>query len=407
MNGILTSNIVDEPYEYPTSSPQYPPSSRAVFHDSPNTRFELDPGSNDGRTSHPRETGHSQAPVHLTNTAELHSSTEANQFTLLGSQHNPDNLGNLIFQHAATSSRIGTDKREIASEFNTRLISFAANLKQCRSRYQLSGNIPENSARLKAYTEQGESLYTRVQDLLRMSEEGAQPFPLHADGTLSQEAWDTFTKSLLSDDHHLQETRDLTRDMGLWVTYYRLDCVLKPFVLLGRDLDACEFEKSLTACADHIYGPNSRIARPLREFCHELMEVAQKLDNIRGYEPLCGRRGISRRLPEARCKIDEFIAGAESLNARVRDLVTACEAGVPEPYRCEDGNITHDACLSFTRALVRQHPNLEELKTITWDMKDWLESYDRKCTPVLKNLREEAERRQRHHGGQAKQHSWP
>lgn len=402
--------MVDEPYEHPTSSPEYlpEPSSRAVYHHFSETGSEFDPGSSGGRTSHPRQTGHSQAPVHLTNTAELHSSTEANQFTLLGSQHNPNNLGHLIFQHSATSSRIGTDKREIASEFHNTLKSLAANLKQCRSRYQLSGDIPENSARLKAYTEQGESLYTRVQDLLTLSEANVQPFPLHGDGTLSQEAWDTFTKSLLSDDDQLQEVRYLTRDMDSWVEYYKHDCVLKPFVFLGRDLDATEFNQSLLACADYMYGPHSRTARPLREFCDELTRVAQNLDIIRKHEPLCERRGgISRRQLEARDKMDDFIAGSESLNARVRDLVTACEAGVPEPYRCEDGTISHDACLRFTRALVRQDPNLEDLKNLTWYMRDLLESYDRKCSPVLRRLQEEAERRQRHHGGQAKQHSWP
>lgn len=401
--------MVDEPYEYPTSSPQYLPypSSRAVFHDSPDTGSELDPGSNDGRTSHSRETEHSEAHVHPTNTAELHSRTEANQFTLLGSQHNLDNHGNVVFQHAATSSRIGTDKMEIAREFHHRLKSLATNLKQCRNRYQLSGNTPQNSARLKAYTEQGESLYTRVQDLLTMSEENIQPFPLHEDGTLSQEAWDTFMRSFFSDDHQLQEVRDLTRDMNLWVEYYKHDCVIKPFVFLGRDLDAYKFEQSLIVCANHVYGSDSRTARPLIEFCEELILVAQNLDNIRDHKPLCESMEIPRRLPEARGKMDEFIAGVDSLNARVRDLVTECEAGVPEPYRCEDGVITHDACLRFTRALVRQDPHLEKLRDLTWDMRDWLESYQRKCSPVLRQMREEAGRRQRHHGGQAKQHSWP
>lgn len=410
MYGSWTSSMVDEPYEYQTSPPQYLPypSSRAVFYDSPDTSSELDPGSSDGRTSYSRETEHSEAHVHPTNTAELHSRTEANQFTLLGSQHNPDNLGNVIFQHAATSSRIGTDKMEIASEFHHRLKSLAANLKQCRHRYQLSGGILENRVRLEAYTEQGESLYMRVQDLLSMSEENVRPFPLHADGTLSQEAWDTFTKSFLSDDHQLQEVRDLTRDMNLWVEYYKHDCVLKPFVFLGRDLDTPEFNLSLVACANYMYGPDSRIARPLREFCQELTKVAQKLDDIRDHEPLCDRsEEVSRRQLEARATMDEFIAASESLDARVRDLVVDCEAGVPEPYRCADGSISHDACFRFTRAMVRQEPNLEELKKITWDMRDWWDSYHSKCAPALRRLREEAETRQRHHGGQAKQHSWP
>ncbi|KAK7699691.1 hypothetical protein SLS64_011464 [Diaporthe eres] len=273
-----------------------------------------------------------------------------------------DSRGKLFHEQPAESNRIDIDKREIASEFHNQLKSFASNLKECKTRYECS-NEPGHRQVLKAYIDQGEIVNTSVQELIKASDGARRAVHLRDDGTPTQEVWNAFMRNFLRDDNQLQTTQDLMRHMDQWIYYYEADCSFapKPFTFLGRDLGVYGLMNNLLNCADIVFGRHSPTTRPVRDFTRNLGQVADEVRRIREHESLLEIEEISRRWPAPRDTFNWFIEKAKEIYDMIRDLVTVCEAGIPAPYRLENGSVAYGAALSFMGALLRDGDEEQEI----------------------------------------------
>lgn len=386
-DGNRTPNVADHPQEDSTPLSPYPPPPIGVYHQPTGMEPQLASGSSDGPTSHPGETEYLQAPVHLENTEGVDSSTEANRSSLPRSQW-------LIYEQPAESNWIDIEKREIAGGFHNQLKSFAGYLTECKERYQRPDNPPEHMQLLKLYVDQGENVNTSIRELIKASDETIRAVHFHDDGTPTQEVWDVFVRNFLRDDSQLQTTQDLMRNMDQWVCYYEADCTFapKPFVLLGKQLTAYGFRHDLLNCADTVHGHHSPETKPVRDFIRALGLVAEEVSRIREHEPLLEDGEVSRRWPTVRDMFNWFTEKAEEVYDKIRDLVTVCEAGMPAPYRLENGSVAYGAALSFMGALLGDGRLLQQLENLRRNMVHWLNLYDRDCTPMLTAMRDDKQR---------------
>lgn len=225
INEHWTTDMADQPYENPTPANPYihdPSSISYDFNTPPGTASDLVPSSSEGPRSHTGDMEHLQATLHTTNTG-LDSGLEDDHFILLGQYYTQDDLGKVIFEHAAKSNRIGIHKREIAAKFRDQLDSLSDHLEEFKEAYRSSLNMPEVRAELHSYIDEWQHLSKRVQELVEVCEEAAETVPLHVDGTYTQEAWDAFMKTFLGVHHLPMRTLDVMSDMEMLIDYYEQD----------------------------------------------------------------------------------------------------------------------------------------------------------------------------------------
>lgn len=347
---------------------------------------------------------HSQVPAHLPNPGESHSSTESDYFTLLRPQPNSDHLGGGLFGHTDEPDPIGIDKRAMASQFHNQIKSFVNYLDECKDRYELIAYPLEHKEMLKAYKDEAENIQKGAQELIKMSSGAMWTAPFHDDGTPTQEAWDAFMRSFLSTNHQLETTQNLMRDMDSWVCYYEADCEPKHFVFMGQEVGRDELTRQLLYCADYVYADDSPAPEPVHYFCRRLGLIVEEVGIIRHHERFFEIEGVSRKWSEAREVMDSFIQARDRLYTRIKALIAACEAATPVPYRHKNGFIRYHASCMFMEALLGEARQLPVLQALVWDMHDWLKSYDTDCAPLLRRIKEHAERIQGRAERQARQH---
>lgn len=165
----------------------------------------------------------------------------------------------------------------------------------------------------------------------------------------------------------------------------------QPFVLMRCALDAFDLAQHILEFRNYAYGPDSITIRPVLNFVQDLIKYGVALRDLREGERLCMVEELTRRVPDARSTVGWYSRKADGHNARVRDLVAACEQAMPPEEDCRntDGSVRLDACLRFSRTLFGKRGELSDL---SWLVCNWQESYNKKCAPQVKFMRDEDQR---------------
>lgn len=166
----------------------------------------------------------------------------------------------------------------------------------------------------------------------------------------------------------------------------------QPFVLMRCALDAFELAQHILEFRDYAYGTDSITTIPVIKFLQDLTSYGVVLRDIREGERLCNVEEVTSKVPDARSTVAWYSARASLRNSKVRNLIAECEAAMPEEYRNRDGSIKLEACLEFTRTLFGRR---EELGDLSFLMRDLRESYNNKCAPQVKFMRDEDQRIER------------